>query len=682
MKKIIFLILFLFISATGTYGAEEDDSKSFRFIVMGCLHYDGTNIEDLELAVETMKQYDPDFVLFLGSIVDTVGERRDKTHLRPNTSRAFREGVKLTQKDVKYLWGEFDRVTKTLGVPIYDVPSERTIPANNVNITEDAYLKRHPYRYYSFNYKNNLFILLDSEAHNRLDLRNRGIIDGDQLEFLKGEIKDYDRYDNVFIAMHKTSWGEGWERSSNWFEEVHPLINGKVEKVFGACAHYLSAEKKGDTEYITCGTAPDWPGEEKYPSFFYFLVVDVTKDAVLTHVVPITPIPLENIVPYPGVRKRSTSSASGQWKASALIKEVPARSISLGRPKNYDSSQLSYLKRADGGRSSRRKLERPERLKLLKIDEIVKRLGIKEGMTVVDIGAGSGIFAFPIAEAMNGTGMVYATETSEEAIGYIEEDIEKSGIKNVKPVLVTSKGLDPFYTKHDFDIILVADTYELIKNPNKYFRDLRKSLDEDTGRLFIIYYRFFSGFTPTEFSDMGRVVRTLSAEGENFPIYERLSKETKDRVLIETEYKVSERLKELLLEDLNAMLEDRTLFRQIDDYFAKKSSAENQRDYIFIGPTYFSLIDATVKRLKEEGVYDDPTVPMSEGQIQQLRRLNRIAITEVFKNNMIYDTFTYDRTTYVNKDEIIENMAVSGYKFVEEYDFLDYHYMFEFKRSK
>src|SRR3972149_4141010 len=41
-------------------------------------------------------------------------------------------------------------------------------------------------------------------------------------------------------------------------------------------------------------------------------------------------------------------------------------------------------------------LERPERIAGLKVDEIVARLGLKPGLVVADIGAGTGVFSRPM----------------------------------------------------------------------------------------------------------------------------------------------------------------------------------------------------------------------------------------------------------------------------------------------
>ena len=88
-KKVIIIFIsffLLFLKISSSVYAEENGQ--FRFIVMGCMHIGVCDFQDYELAVEKMKQYNPDFVLFLGSMVDTVGERSDKEGYRYSTLRA------------------------------------------------------------------------------------------------------------------------------------------------------------------------------------------------------------------------------------------------------------------------------------------------------------------------------------------------------------------------------------------------------------------------------------------------------------------------------------------------------------------------------------------------------------------------------------------------------------------
>ncbi|MEK6694091.1 MAG: hypothetical protein AABY67_01885, partial [Nitrospirota bacterium] len=66
-------------------------------------------------------------------------------------------------------------------------------------------------------------------------------------------------------------------------------------------------------------------------------------------------------------------------------------------------------------------LERPDRDKDQKPDEVVKALAITDYMTIADIGAGSGYFTRKFVWAVQDKGMVYAVDTEPVLLKYNEE---------------------------------------------------------------------------------------------------------------------------------------------------------------------------------------------------------------------------------------------------------------------
>src|SRR5512140_3782182 len=64
-------------------------------------------------------------------------------------------------------------------------------------------------------------------------------------------------------------------------------------------------------------------------------------------------------------------------------------------------------------------LERPERLKAQKVDEVIRRLDLEPGMVGAELGAGSGIFSRPMARAVAPGGKVYAVDIQQGLLDYI-----------------------------------------------------------------------------------------------------------------------------------------------------------------------------------------------------------------------------------------------------------------------
>ena len=68
-------------------------------------------------------------------------------------------------------------------------------------------------------------------------------------------------------------------------------------------------------------------------------------------------------------------------------------------------------------------------------DEIVQTVNLKPGMTIADIGAGTGLFVAPFAKAVVSQGKVYAVDIAPGFIQHINKLAEQDRLQNVVPVL-------------------------------------------------------------------------------------------------------------------------------------------------------------------------------------------------------------------------------------------------------
>ena len=97
------------------------------------------------------------------------------------------------------------------------------------------------------------------------------------------------------------------------------------------------------------------------------------------------------------------------------------------------------------------RLEHEERYSLLQPEQTLRRFGLREGMTFLDIGAGTGFFSRAASKIVSGTGTVYAADISTEMI----TAFRRHGIpKNVH--LIHSKEYHVPLQRADADVTLLA----------------------------------------------------------------------------------------------------------------------------------------------------------------------------------------------------------------------------------
>lgn len=131
-------------------------------------------------------------------------------------------------------------------------------------------------------------------------------------------------------------------------------------------------------------------------------------------------------------------------------------------------------------------LERPEREREERTSHLLSMLGITPGMTVADIGAGSGYFTRRLSPMVGETGRVVATDIQPEMLAILEQGLAAEGITNVESVLgrVDDCGLPP----ESVDLILLVDVYHEFDHPWEMARSMRRAL-RPGGRVALVEYR-------------------------------------------------------------------------------------------------------------------------------------------------------------------------------------------------
>ncbi len=176
------------------------------------------------------------------------------------------------------------------------------------------------------------------------------------------------------------------------------------------------------------------------------------------------------------------------WTATTLIRaaspsyESHAAHDPNGIGKFYLGREIAHVMGHEGADW----LERPERAAEEKPDVMVDLLGIKNGESVADVGAGSGYMSWRLAQKVGTNGVVYATDIQQEMLDLLGENMLKRGTRNVKPVLGTLT--DSKLPTNALDLVIMVDVYHELSDPYEMMTSIVSSLKQG-GRMVFIEYR-------------------------------------------------------------------------------------------------------------------------------------------------------------------------------------------------
>jgi ubiquinone/menaquinone biosynthesis C-methylase UbiE len=129
-------------------------------------------------------------------------------------------------------------------------------------------------------------------------------------------------------------------------------------------------------------------------------------------------------------------------------------------------------------RESRAREERPELL--------LRKLALAPGMTVADIGAGTGYYTWQLAKQVGPGGRVYAVDVQPEMIRLLDSQMARRSVRNVISVLGsdTSVKLPPARV----DLAIMVDVYHELAYPAEVLDSIVDAL-KPGGRVVFVEYR-------------------------------------------------------------------------------------------------------------------------------------------------------------------------------------------------
>jgi ubiquinone/menaquinone biosynthesis C-methylase UbiE len=137
--------------------------------------------------------------------------------------------------------------------------------------------------------------------------------------------------------------------------------------------------------------------------------------------------------------------------------------------------------------SQAHRLDDPERLQWLPPDEIISHLQIKVGSTIADIGAGTGYFSLPFANAVGTAGKVFAVDLQKEMLAIIQKKLTGSGHPS-NVMLVQGDASHTGLAKKSCDLVFMANLWHELDDHPEVLKESARILRAD-GILAIIDWR-------------------------------------------------------------------------------------------------------------------------------------------------------------------------------------------------
>jgi len=245
--------------------AFQNNPGKFQFVIIGDRTGGANALKTFQLAMPQINLLQPEFVINVGDLI---------------------EGYSDQAAELNNEWNEADSFLNVLDMPFFKTPGNHDI-ANET--ARKVWLDRYGATYYSFVYKNVLFMVLDTEykrpapppdmkekieLYNRLQtedpakaqamleefMSDESVVAGlgtsvefspEQLTWFSQALADHPDVRWTFLFMHEPCW----ENPSDTFKQIQAMLKGRKHTIFAGHLHYYDYDNIDGYEYITMGPA-------------------------------------------------------------------------------------------------------------------------------------------------------------------------------------------------------------------------------------------------------------------------------------------------------------------------------------------------------------------------------------------------------------------------------------------
>jgi len=107
-------------------------------------------------------------------------------------------------------------------------------------------------------------------------------------------------------------------------------------------------------------------------------------------------------------------------------------------------------------------------------DKVMDTVGVKEGMTIGEVGAGHGYFTFHLSRRVGSAGKIYANDIDSGALSSIRRKCAEEGIANIATIVGEVE--DPRFPEAELDMVFIVNAFHDLAKPVQLLNNLVPSL--------------------------------------------------------------------------------------------------------------------------------------------------------------------------------------------------------------
>jgi len=208
-----------------THLAAKNGEDAFQFAIVTD-RTGGMRQGVFDAAVQKLNLLEPEFVISVGDLIEGYTEDRQKLRAE---------------------WDEFDALVRGISAPFFYVPGNHDL---SNDVMREVWRERYGPSYYSFVYKNVLFVCLnsmDGELHRISDT---------QLAWLTSALKKHERVRWTLVFLHTPLWDDpsgNTPDASSW-APIEAALGERRYTVFAGHHHRYVKRERGNHKYFTLAT--------------------------------------------------------------------------------------------------------------------------------------------------------------------------------------------------------------------------------------------------------------------------------------------------------------------------------------------------------------------------------------------------------------------------------------------